>query len=194
MYSYELYTVPHKDQKWLRGREPYCNTITNPHLHYFSFNIDVDYKYYMYLNCSFQHSVLSVLPRLDDTEELVGATNSWMESACAMQNANFWDVTDNFPYSRTELWKWKDQIHLSVNFGLPLLMDIIFKISMEPKREGMVPIQTTCLPWLQKKLRNFWKAPVKRALGKSNYVWQYFYYVLRVDDIQLRRTIKYIYI
>ena len=124
----------------------------------------------MYLNCYFQHSVLSVLPRLDDTEELVGATNSWMESACAMQNANFWDVTDNFPYSRTELWKWKDQIHLSVNFGLPLLMDIIVKISMEPKREGMVPIQTTCLPWLQKNLRNFWKAPVKRALGKSNYL------------------------
>ena len=76
----------------------------------------------MYLNCFFQHSVLSMLPRLDDTEELVDATNSWMESACTMQNASFWDLTNYFPYNRTELWKWKDQIHL-FNFGLPILMD-----------------------------------------------------------------------
>ena len=96
-------------------------------------------------------AAISVIPRLDEFDTTTA--NMWMENACRLYNVQFWDFSKHFPYHQTKLWKRGDKIHLSVNFGLPLLLTLIVKLAVPQYKYGMIPIGKAVLPWVQRAMK-----------------------------------------
>ena len=65
------------------------------------------------------------MPRLDHKGMLVNETNSFVKDICSNNGVYHFAFGDHFPVTDLDLWQWNDQIHLSVNKGMPLLIQPI---------------------------------------------------------------------
>ena len=59
----------------------------------------------------------------------------FMEVTCTLQNVAFINVWRKFDPADLLLWKKKDQVHLSSDYGLPLLISLLLSRKIELCRQ-----------------------------------------------------------
>ena len=105
---------------------------TNIHRYEHSRNIHT-YKYrnivyiYIYIYYIFQIIILSIIPRLDIPREMLQLYNRWMKEIAGEHQCIFLDLTCHFPSTHLRLWASRDPIHISSDFGLPMLVTVVAK-------------------------------------------------------------------
>ena len=68
---------------------------------------------------------VSIPPRLDEFDVRVHLYNEIMADESKKNGCIFLSVEDDFPATDKWLWSFRDSIHLSADYGLPLLIECI---------------------------------------------------------------------
>ena len=89
--------------------------------------------------------IVGIIPRLDENDQCVPIYNGVFREVATKSQSEFLEVDEYFADADRKYWSFRDSIHISEDFGLPLLCRLIREHSKT--RKPHIPLETDNRPY-----------------------------------------------